>query len=296
MDTEKSRVLLHAIDSGNIRKTATELGYTPSGVSRMLASLERELGLTLLERSRKGVRPTRECAELLPYLKRLVQAANACTEQARAVLGLETGQVKVGIAYPQFYPVLTKALAGFRKLHPAIKIELREGNSTPLTEQLESGEIDFAIVSRREGDFAWHGLLEDTLVALVPREHPLANGSSYPLERFAEDPYVEIGPGEDTDNALAFRRHGIEPNTCYSVSLDSAGYEMVNAGLGVTLTNAIHAESHHGKGTAVTLPTEPELRVSIGVAYTRGDAASPAARAFADYSLPRFEMRERQMT
>lgn len=287
METEKCRALVHAVETGNIRKTAADLGYTPSGASRMIASLESELGLRLLERSRRGVAPTRECGELLGRLRQLVQAADGCREAARAICGLETGRVRIGIAYPQFYGTLTQVLAGFRKLHPGIQIDLHEANTTPLVRLFEKGELDFAIMSERPIDFSWHGLVDDTLVALVPADHPLARAESYPLERFEQDDYVEIGPGEDTDNALAFAAHGVEPNTCYAVSLDSSGYEMVAAGLGVTLTNAIHAQGHADEGRVAALPTEPPIRISIGVAHVREDEASPAARAFIAYALPR---------
>lgn len=306
MDTERCRVLVRVVETGNIRGAAAQLGYTPSGVSRMMAALEGELGLTLLERSRAGVSPTTACEEMLPYLRRIAAAVDACTQAAQALRGLEAGRVGIGIAYPQFYRALTPVLAGFQELHPGIQVSLREANTTPLVRALESGEVDFAIISRRPGAFAWHTLLEDELVALVPADHPLAHASRYPLERVARDPFIDIGPGEDTDNALAFARLGISPNTRFAVSLDSAGYEMVRAGLGVALTNGIHARGHVG-GNAVNsagdhadaagvavLPLEPPVPVSIGVATVEGDAASPAARAFAAYALPRLEAAARK--
>lgn len=294
MDTEKCRALLHVVESGNIRASAAELGYTPSGLSRMMASLEKEFGLTLLTRSRQGVRPTAECQALLPAVKRVAQAATACIEQAHAIAGLEEGSLRIGIAYPQFYPVLTQVLGAFSKEHPGIQVSVREANSTPLANMLAEGDLDFAIISKRKGPFEWHELIADRLVALVPADHPLAGEQTYPLERFTEDPYIEIGPGEDTDNYLAFQRFGIVPRTCFSVSLDSAGYEMVDAGLGVTLTNAIHAESHAqqepgGRPHAIALPTAPVIDISIGIATASDVNSSPAAKAFKEFALPRFK-------
>lgn len=289
MDTEKCRALVAVVETGNIRKTADDLGYSPSGLSRMMASLERELGCTLLVRGRSGVQPTRECRDLLPNLRRVAAAGDACRAAARALQGLESGTVTLGIAYPQFYPALTAALAGFKESHPGVQVSLRESNTTPLVAGLETGEIDFAIMSKRPGSFVWHPLVDDTLVALVPATHPLAHAKNYPLERFAADPYIEIGPGENTDNALAFARYGIRPNVRYQVSLDSAGYRMVSAGLGVTLTNAIHAASHTDKGRVSALPTQPRIPVSIGVAHVPEELASSAARAFTAYALPHLQ-------
>ena len=69
MDTEKCTVLLTAIDQGSLSGAAEALGYTPSGVSRLVASLEAELGLPLLVRGKGGVTPppsARRCAPASP--------------------------------------------------------------------------------------------------------------------------------------------------------------------------------------------------------------------------------------
>jgi len=66
MDTEKCRVLLTVLHERSLSAAAEALGYTPSGVSRLVDSLERETGFPLLHRGRGGVSATRACQELLP--------------------------------------------------------------------------------------------------------------------------------------------------------------------------------------------------------------------------------------
>ena len=65
MDTTKIKILLMAIDKGNITAAAEDLGYTASGASRAIQSLEQEIGFPLLERSRIGVSATQECRKIL---------------------------------------------------------------------------------------------------------------------------------------------------------------------------------------------------------------------------------------
>ena len=72
MESEKCRVLLCAIDKGSITAAAEAMGYTISGVSRMMAALEAEVGFPLLRRSREGVTPTNECCRLLPSFREMV--------------------------------------------------------------------------------------------------------------------------------------------------------------------------------------------------------------------------------
>ena len=66
MDTEKCRALLAVLEAGSLSAAAEKLDYTPSGLSRMMAALEQELGFPLLSRSHNGVQPTRACRTLLP--------------------------------------------------------------------------------------------------------------------------------------------------------------------------------------------------------------------------------------
>ena len=66
MDTERWQILLKAIDRGSLRATAEEMGFTVSGISRSVATLEKELGFALLHRAKSGVQPTEECRQLLP--------------------------------------------------------------------------------------------------------------------------------------------------------------------------------------------------------------------------------------
>ena len=71
MDTEKCRALLCVLETGSLSAAAEQLGYTPSGVSRMMAALEDEVGFPLLERGRGGVEATAACRLLLPAVREM---------------------------------------------------------------------------------------------------------------------------------------------------------------------------------------------------------------------------------
>ena len=278
METEKYSVLLEALSSGSLSAAAEKLGYTPSGVSRMLAALETETGFPLLRRGRRGVTPTAECERLLPQLRRLVQAAEQVRQQSAAIRGLEEGSLTIGSSYGSYYRDLAALAAGFCREHPGIQVSLLGGTSTELARAMEEGRADLCVISRREGDFDWLPLRQDRLVAVLPPSHPCAGDAAYPLKRFALDPFIEIRPDAETDNSRIFRRCGVTPNVRYRCADDYAAVSMAEAGLGVTLVNGILLEGRESR-TAV-LPLSPEQTVEIGVAIPSLDAASPAARRF----------------
>ena len=287
MDTAKCAALLLAVELGSLSAAAERLGYTVSGMSRMILSLEDELGFRLLNRSRAGVEPTRECALLLGAMRELTRWGESCRQLAAQVRGLETGRVRVGMSYPAYYPVLTEAVTGFSREHPGVEIELVEGTSSVLSGMLERHEADFCIMSRRSGAHAWTPLTSDSLAVWLPANHPLANRESYPAAELANEAYIDISPGEETDNSRFLAERGISVRRRASTSDIYGALSLVGAGLGVALVNTLLAKDVDGSGRTVLLPIDPPYTVEIGAAYQPRGEQSPAAGRFTDYALSR---------
>ena len=284
MDIEKCAALLRVLETGSLSAAAEELGYTPSGVSRMMAALEAETGFPLLVRSRGGVEPTEECKALLPTVRELARLGRHYAEQAAALRGVEIGTVRVGSVYAVYYDWLAETIAGFCAAHPGIEVEFLHGSSAELCASIENHEADFAIVSRREGGFDFRPLLQDPLLAWVPENHPRVHDGVYPLRDFLADPYISTYAGQDTDNARAFAQNHLEPQARYSSANVRSTYAMVAAGLGVSLNNAVLSYGLSLDHIAV-LPTEPAYYVEIGVAAPAAGERSPAAEAFYRYAM-----------
>ena len=140
MDTEKVRVLFTAIEEGSLTAAAEKLDYTPSGISRSVASLEEEVGFPLLLRSRNGVIPTKDCNEMLPTFRELLKCEEKCRQLCGEIRGLETGEIAVGTAYFKYYPQLCGWISEFTKNYPGISVRIVEGRSSELSEMLEKGD------------------------------------------------------------------------------------------------------------------------------------------------------------
>lgn len=286
MDTEKCAALLTALQVGNLSGAAAQLGYTPSGMSRMMTALESELGFPLLFRSKAGVVPTPECERMLPVLTDLAALGRTCRQTAAHIRGLDVGAVRVGSAYRQFYGILAQILAAFTAQHPGIQVDIRMENSSPLLALLESHQVDLCIASKRTGRFAWTPLLADPMVAVTPRNHPLAqSGTPYPLARFAADPFIQISAGPDSDNDRTLAAAHVAPHPRFTVFDNRAAAELVAAGLGVTLMNRLCA--HEYRSTVAVLPLDTAAPVQIGIAQDADATPSPAVEAFRTFAAPR---------
>ncbi len=278
MDVEKIGALLRALELGSLSAAAEELGYTPSGMSRMMASLEAELGFPLLIRARDGLRATRECERLLPHLQTLAGDAELAQRVADALRGVESGSVYVGTPYPAYFQELSRLMAAFSEKHPGIHLGLLEGMSSELARKVERREADFCIISERDGDFDFLPLIDDPLVALVSPEHPLSKAARVTPEDLSREPFILLHPEVDTDCSRYLQAHGVAPDVRFSCRDTYAVYHMVEAGLGITVDNALFAASVQSGVRAV--PLDPPQIVPIGIATPRRGLLSPAAAAF----------------
>ncbi len=285
MDWEKYEVLLTVLEEGSLTRAAERLSYTPSGISRMIASLERENGFPLLVRSREGVRATEECEMLLPSVRELSYWGRRLEEQAGSIRGVESGVLRAGTSYDAFYPWLSELIAGFSAEHPGIQMDILEGTSSELTEAVTERKCDFCIVSYREGPFRFVRLLRDEVVALVPAGHPLAELDAVPLKAVEKEPFIDFYPKKETDNSRIFEKYRITPATRFATTDRFAGYAMVKAGLGLGMENSLIAR-RYGDTVAVR-SLDPPQYVDIGIVYPEETVISPAARAFASYALAR---------
>lgn len=266
MDVEKARALICVIEEKSISAAAEKLGYTPSGISRMMASLENDLGFALLIRRKEGVLITPECEEMLPVIRRLLRADEECIQMSAKIRGMEVGTVMIGTAYSEYYRWLAACVRDFHRKYPGIRLELSSGYSTDLVSQVNNHELDLCIVTKRENVEGWIPICEDYLVAWLPISHPLSEGNGVPLDVFATESYIDSNPDYETDNELIFRKNGIRPNVQMYSKDSYASWQMVEAGLGIGMNNQLN--SRDLRGDVKVLPIIPEQKIEIGIAYS----------------------------
>ena len=279
MDLDRYRTLLTVIDLGSLSAAATALGYTPSGISRMMATLEEETGFSLLHRTRDGVTATAECELLLSSIRELVYNGENLRQLTAKIKNIHIGTLTIGTAYSAFYGQLAELTSKFHEQYPDIQIKIVNGYSSELLEQLENHALDLCIISERIGTHRWIPLLKDNMIAMVAADHPLAQNTSVPMAIFEKEPYIDTYAGMDIDNAHVFKKCGINPNTQFSTMDIYATYSMVEAGLGISMDNALNSKLWHGNIRA--LPLDPPQNINIGLAF--GKTLTPATETFLHY-------------
>ena len=274
MDRNKCVALLTAIDLGNLTRAAEQLGYTQSGLSYVIKTLETELGFPLLLRSRMGVRPTENCQRILPLLRELERNNRKLEEEAADIRGLAVGTVSLATfpSISRFW--LPQILRDFAQQYPGITVSIREGNQEEQAEWLWEGSVDLVFCSYHEDLHShWIPFTEDEIWAAGPEGHPLAALPEISLAQLASEPFIL-----DHDISRVLREAGAHPNVRWTSNDQLAILSMVRLELGVTVIPALYLNDAHPG--VVFRPLAPRAHRQLGASVPDPAALSPAARRF----------------
>lgn len=127
------KAFLKVVEVGSFTKAAELLGYTQPALSQMMTSLERELSMKLLYRSRYGIRLTPEGERLYPSVESAVRQYDAMRRSADEISGLATGVVRIGTVSSVSAHWLPQVIRTFWEKHPNVQIVLHQGDYSLLS-------------------------------------------------------------------------------------------------------------------------------------------------------------------
>ncbi len=276
--------VMKIVETGSFTKAAEALGYTQSGISQMVRSLENELSLTLLLRSRTGITLTPEGRVLLPFLQRLVNDGRELHEKAKELSGLESGVVRIGTFSSVSSRWLPWLLKEFGRRYPNIRFTLHQGDYTSIPQWIRMGTVDFGFVNPLAvSDLKTVDLAGDPLLAVLPEDHPLASLSAVPLTALSNEPFLLVEEGTLSEPLDAFAAQRLTPNVRFRIHDDYTILSMVEQGLGVSiLSEMVLGRTDH---RIVTRPVDPPITRTIGIAFQNKEALPMAARYFIDFLI-----------
>ncbi len=282
MNIGKYETLMAVVEYGSLTRAAQSLGFTQSAVSHSIESLEQELGFALLKRGRAGVRLTGEGERLIPAVRNLLNSAEQLAQTAASIRGLESGTVRIGSFTSVAVHWLPPVLKEFQKDYPRVEFKLLNGDYHDVEQWLMEGSIDIGFVNVPSTvDCECIPLMEDRLLAILPRHSRFESYPRFPLVECETEPFISLLESSDHDARRALEAAGVKPNVRFYTKDDYAIIAMVEQGLGISIMPELLLKGRHDD--IQMLPLVPEARRTIGIAIAAGDKAGPATRRFADY-------------
>jgi LysR family transcriptional regulator, nitrogen assimilation regulatory protein len=145
------KAVIAVCEEGSFTRAAVRENSTQSGISQHVAAVEQNLGIKLFERSVSGVKPTPAGWR---YYKRCIDAVGqiaSANDEVRAFASRVSGDLRVGLIPTVTRVVLAPVLENFVRRYPDVRMHIVEGYSAGLTEMVQNGDLDFAVVPATEG-------------------------------------------------------------------------------------------------------------------------------------------------
>lgn len=276
------------IETGSFSKAAEEMGYSQSAMSQMIASLEQETSIKLINRFRTGARLTLEGEELYPQVEKLIYQYASLQEKVKEIKGLETGTIRMGTLASISAHWLPNLLKEFQEQYPGVEFVIHQGDYTSIYEWIKTGAVDFGFVNPK----AVNGietlvLKEGAMLAVLPANHPLGSRGCIPLQLLAEEPFILLEEGHYYEPLEAFRSIGVTPNIKYTIHDDYAIMTMVEAGLGVSILAELVL--HRTNYKIRLCETEPGISRTIAIGYKDKSGLPIACKRFIELLCARLD-------
>ncbi|MGI8902917.1 MAG: LysR family transcriptional regulator [Solirubrobacteraceae bacterium] len=251
LDTRRLRVLCEVGRHGSFSAAAAALGYTQPAISRQIATLETEVGATLVQRVPHGAVLTDAGALLAARGEAILGRLEDAESELRALAGLEGGRLRLASFASAAASIVPLAIVRFRERHPAVELSVVMSDPVDSLPRLAAGELDIALShdpmgqpggasgarSAARGIELVH-LFDDPMYVAMPAGHPLAGASRLELARFACEPWMLATTHSCPDSRLFLRAchaAGFEPRIAFQNDDYPAIMGFVAAGVGVAL-------------------------------------------------------------
>lgn len=280
MNVQKLNIILEALRCGSMTKAAEELGYTQSGLTYTVNTVENELGFPIVIRDASGIRLSVEGQELLPYIEELVACEKRFTDHAQHML-YRLGNVLNVASYPSAADtILPEILTDFNRLAAEVKVNLRVGSQDDLITWLAQGHVDFAFGGQVQVPGCdWLPLLEDPELAVLPENFPTQGMTAFPMEEFRQHPFVmPVYWSEEAALERQLERYQIEAQFAVDYSDNAPVIAMVERGLALSTLPELTLHAHRYR--VKTLPLDPPCHRLIGVNFRQQGPGQTAARKF----------------
>lgn len=282
MNLQKYLSFVKTVEYGSFTKAAELLNYSQSGISRMIVDLEKEWGVSLLERSKNGVKPTSDGMKLLPFAQNLCADFDKLRMQVDELNGLQSGLIRIGTFSSVATHWLPNIIKEFQKDYPNIDYELLLGDYTEIEEWIHTGRVDCGFLRLpTHPAFETIFLEKDRLMAIIPENHPLKDCDRFPVTALCKEPFMLLEKGAKAEISEIFEKNHLTPNVKFTTWDDYAVMSMVESGLGIAVLPELILKRVPYRIKIKELDV-PAYR-NIGLAFRDTKTASLAVKRFVEY-------------
>lgn len=284
MRLSRYEIFLAVVELGSLTSAAEHFNYSQSAISQIINSLESEFGVSLLSRNRSGAMLTQEGKQLYPYICDLGNSFKSLSDQVAVLTNLQVGTIRIGVFTSVACNWIPAMIIGFQKLYPNIKFDILQGTYGKIEEWIQNGMADIGFSVRHDvKGLDSVPIYLDSLMVIIPEDHPYAKEDYFPFEKLSEYPFIYISEGDEDILKKMFEENNIHPDIRYYVKNDYTVMAMVESGMGIGIVPSLMLRRN--PYNIVQKPTRPLYSRNISIVLRDKNKASPATKRFLQYII-----------
>jgi len=274
---------------GSFTRAAEELYLTQPTVSIQVKQLTKAVGLPLFEQIGKRLYLTQAGQQLLDTCQRVFEGLEQFEMAIADLKGMKQGQLRLAVITTAKYFV-PRLLGPFCQRFPGIDISLKVTNHQNIQERMANNEDDLYIISQtpEQPDLKIYPFLENPLVVIAPKDHPLVGKSNIPIQALEGEQFIMREPGSGTRQAVQnlLETHGVEVKVRLELGSNEAIKQAIAGGLGISVLSLHTIISEGTSGEFAILDVEDfPIERHWYVAHLAGKQLSVVAETFLKYLL-----------
>ncbi|MDQ0140503.1 LysR family transcriptional regulator [Cupriavidus necator] len=260
-------------------RAAEELSLTQPALSASIRDLEQVLATRLFDRTTHRVTLTEAGAAVLPVVTWLLNSYSHGMEDLHRILTQQSQPLRLG-AVPSVMHLLAPALARWRSEHGEVRVVISDMLGEALFQAIFDGEIDIGLgwLTQPAPEIATIEVGTDQLVALLPRDHPLAGKPALRWQQLKGERLAVFSHGTTHESALALlQQQGFHANAVDRLQYSESLYSLVRAGLAVGLLSRLYAEGIHDAALRAVPLQSPTFKRRVALMMRKEPAPRMAA-------------------
>lgn len=283
------RAIVTLARSGKFVAAAVELGVSQPSLSRMIQQAEDELGAVLFARGTRRVAQTAAGREFIPVAERLLDELLQQSQAIRDLDGRLRGQLVIASLMSIAHHVVPSALVEFRRRHPGVFVQVREGIASSVLDDVRGGLADFGIgaVPEAHRDVVVQSIVAEPCCLVLPRQHRMTGKRSVGLKDLAGEPMISMPPDSGLRRVIdtLAQTQGIVLNHSIITSQFTSLFDFVTKGLGIAVVPLSALPPAAGRRLAIRA-LRPRVRRRIGILHLANRPLSSAAEGFLEILRP----------
>lgn len=293
MELRQLQYFIKVAKKQHVTQAAEELHVAQSAVSRQIHQLEEELGVTLFVQKGRNLQLTPVGQLFLTRVEAILSDLERAVDEIHEFLDPDAGEIRIGFPHSLGMNLLPRIVADFRKEHPNVKFKLKQGTYNSLIRDVQSGEIDLALISplpEKSEHVCGEVLFTEELFAILPANHRLADKSSIRLDQLKEDSFVMFKEGYSLRAIVmeACAKAGFTPKIGFEGEETDTIRGLVAAGMGVSLLPEMALTFNPQMMPARVRVIEPFVFRTIGLIRRQGERLPLVAEVFQRFLLDYF--------